>query len=145
MTLEDRARDKVDALLEAVGWTLQDKDKLNHTSALGVYESCVNSIIGSLQIKKITWGVAQQKVSLARFRQLAFPLPPNNELIEIVFRLKEALSKIDGAEATLEIEAIRAKPLKQAVLKIAFEGKLVPQHAGEVPASELLKKIKENL
>ena len=36
MTPEDRARGKIDALLEAAGWILQDKDAFNRNAAVGV-------------------------------------------------------------------------------------------------------------
>ena len=36
MTPEDKAREDIDALLEAAGWVLQDKDQQNRNAALGV-------------------------------------------------------------------------------------------------------------
>ena len=36
MTPEDKARLKIDALLEAAGWVIQDKDALNLGAGLGV-------------------------------------------------------------------------------------------------------------
>lgn len=122
---------------DCIKWTLSPI-----LNGANYFEICVNSVVVSQQIKKITRGVAQQKVSLARFRSLAIPLPPLEEQAEIVSRVEEALSKADKVEATLDAQARSARALKQAVLKTAFEGRLVPQNPNDEPASELLKRIK---
>jgi len=62
---------------------------------------------------------------------------------EVISEIEKALSKADAVEATLDAQSRAAKALKQAVLKTAFEGKLVPQNPKDEPASELLKRIKE--
>ena len=65
------------------------------------------------------------------------------EQFETLSKIEEALSKADKVETTLDAQARQAKALKQAVLKFAFEGNLVPQNPKDEPASELLKRIKE--
>ncbi len=86
--------------------------------------------------------VARKTLNLEQLRSFPIPLPPLNEQAEIVSRVEEALSKADKVEATLDAQARQAKALKQAVLKTAFEGNLVPQNPNDEPASELLKQIK---
>ncbi len=81
-------------------------------------------------------------ISLTSICKFPTPLQPLAEQAEIVSRVEEALSKADKAEATLDAQARSARALKQAVLKTAFEGRLVPQDPNDEPASELLKRIK---
>ena len=87
-------------------------------------------------------GATKDGLTLSDLREIRIPLPPRDEQAEIVSRVEEALSKADKVEATLEAQARQAKALKQAVLKTAFEGNLVPQNPKDEPASELLKRIK---
>ena len=88
-------------------------------------------------------GVGRPRLNLGDLRCFPVPLPPKDEIHEIVDRVEQALSKADAVEATLDAQSRAAKALKQAVLKTAFEGKLVPQNPNDEPASELLKRIKE--
>lgn len=55
------------------------------------------------------------------------PLPPDAEQAAIVEAVNEKLSQIDGLEAEVRRGLARAARLRQAILKAAFEGKLVPQ------------------
>jgi type I restriction enzyme S subunit len=87
--------------------------------------------------------VARANFNLNQIAEVFIPLPPLAEQAEIVNRVEQALSKADAAEATLDAQSRAAKALKQAVLKTAFEGKLVPQNPKDEPASELLKRIKD--
>ena len=86
--------------------------------------------------------VARANFNLNQIAEVFIPLPPLAEQVEIVNRVEQALSKADAVEATLDAQSRAAKALKQAVLKIAFEGKLVPQNPKDEPASELLKRIR---
>ena len=87
-------------------------------------------------------GATKDGLTLSDLRELVVPFPPESEQVEIVNRVEQALSKADAVEATLDAQSRAAKALKQAVLKTAFEGKLVPQNPKDEPASELLKRIK---
>jgi len=87
-------------------------------------------------------GGNQPALNGGKVSKMMFPLPPILEQNEIVSRVEEVLSKANAVEATLKVQTRAAKALKQAVLKTAFEGKLVPQNPNDEPARELLKRIK---
>lgn len=102
----------------------------------------INSGVFRRQIMKISSGVAQQKVSLGRFRMLALPLPPLAEQEQIVCELDSQISAIDALEADIDLNLQKAEALRQSILKKAFAGELVPQDPKEEPAAELLKRIR---
>ncbi|MCE9631527.1 MAG: restriction endonuclease subunit S [Planctomycetia bacterium] len=81
-------------------------------------------------------------INLGILKRFPVPLPPPAEQEQIVSLVEERLSQIDSAEKTIDAELIRAKRLRQSILKIAFEGKLVPQDPKDEPASVLLERIK---
>lgn len=105
------------------------------------YEYVVNSCLGSQQITKITKGVAQQKVSLARFRNIAVPIPPLDEQKEIVNLLANKFLAFSHLQQNLYSLFQDIMAQRQAILKAAFSGQLVPQDPNDEPASELLKRI----
>ncbi|MCT4655192.1 MAG: restriction endonuclease subunit S [Cohaesibacter sp.] len=100
------------------------------------------TVVFQEQILSVTKGVAHQKVSLDRFRQLAFPVAPLPEQTEIVRRIESAFAKIDrlAAEAKRALEL--TDRLDDAILAKAFRGELVPQDPDDEPASVLLDRIK---
>jgi type I restriction enzyme S subunit len=77
------------------------------------------------QIERITRGVAQKKVSLARFKTVAIPLPPLAEQQRIVAEVERRLSVIKELEAVLNANIQRATRLRQSTLQTAFTGKLL--------------------
>jgi type I restriction enzyme S subunit len=102
----------------------------------------INSGSFRQQITKITSGVAQKKVSLARFRSLSLPLPPIMEQKKIVSELDAQISAIDAIESDIETNLAKSKALRQSILKKAFAGELVPQDPKNEPAAELLARIR---
>ena len=87
-------------------------------------------------------GVGRPRLNLQKLRPLSVPLPPLAEQQQVVALVDERLSQIDAAEKTIDAELLRAKRLRQSILKQAFEGKLVPQDPNDEPASVLLERIK---
>lgn len=102
----------------------------------------IRSEIVQSQFKAITAGVAQQKVSLDRFRQLALPIAPLEEQAEIVRRIESAFDWLDRVAAD-HAAATRLLPkLDAAILAKAFCGELVPQDPNDEPAAKLLERIR---
>lgn len=102
----------------------------------------INSWIGKKQILPITKGVAQKKVSLARFSTLAIPLPSMDEQGIIIERLNIELDMIDAQVGSIELGLKQSEAQKKNLLRDAFSGKLTPQDPNDEPASILLEKIK---
>ena len=76
------------------------------------------------QIERITRGVAQKKVSLARFKTVAIPLPPLAEQERIVAEVERRFSVIEELEAVAPTELQRVTRLRQSILQQAFSGRL---------------------
>lgn len=83
----------------------------------------------------------QNTISQGTLKSFMFYLPPLPEQEEIVRRLEAQFSVLDVLEADLATNLKKAETLKQAILKKAFVGELVPQDPTDEPASELLKRI----
>ena len=73
------------------------------------------------------------KVGHGTIAATAVPLPPLAEQHRIVAEVDRRLSVLDALDATLDTNLARCARLRQAILKRAFEGRLVP---AEPPAAE---------
>ena len=85
----------------------------------------INSQVVKPQILAITKGVAQMKVSLARFSRIALPLPPLAEQCQIVAEVERRQSLIEELEVAVEANLIRADRLRRSSLTAAFSGRLL--------------------
>lgn len=81
-------------------------------------------------------------INLGVLRRFPVPLPPSKEQTQIVAEVERRLSVADAVAAEVERSLQRAASLRQAILKRAFEGKLVPQNPADEPAAVLLERIK---
>lgn len=90
----------------------------------------------------ISAGVAQQKVSLGKFRYVPLLIPSIEEQTEIVRRVEQLFAFADQLEAKVASAKSRIDHLTQSILAKAFRGELVPQDPNDEPASVLLERIK---
>ena len=82
------------------------------------------------------------KIDQGVVEKVAVPLPPIAEQTRIVVEAERRFSIVDELHAEVENDLKRAERLRQAILKSAFEGKLVPQDPSDEPASVLLERIR---
>jgi type I restriction enzyme S subunit len=82
------------------------------------------------------------KLALFRIELLPVPLCTFAEQQRIVAEVERRLSVVEGVEAAIAANLTRAGRLRQAILKKAFAGELVPQNPDDEPASALLERIR---
>lgn len=110
----------------------------------GYMELLLNSTDSSNRIEALKTGINDSGVNITQsgFLNLAFPVPPISEQMEIQRRLAESLSVIDHIEADIDLNLQKAEALRQSILKKAFAGELVPQDPSDEPAAALLARIR---
>jgi type I restriction enzyme S subunit len=104
-----------------------------------------NSPLGRSQIRRLaktTAGIL--KISQEDISQIALPIPPPAEAVEILRRVSDALTAAADTLAMLDAEAADAARLRRSILKAGFEGRLVPQDLADEPASALLARLAAN-
>jgi type I restriction enzyme S subunit len=89
-----------------------------------------------------TKGVAQQKLSLKRFRSIPLPVPSLPEQKEILLRVRANFQLLQNIEDTLQSLEQDSDQLDQSILAKAFRGELVPQDPTDEPAAVLLARIR---
>lgn len=91
-------------------------------------------------------GSTMKHVTKTNMEKLPFPLPPLEEQKRIVAKIEKLMPLVDEyAESYNRLQKIDNEfedKLKQSVLQYAMEGKLIKQDPNDEPASELIKKIK---
>ncbi|QES08838.1 hypothetical protein DEJ44_26570 [Streptomyces venezuelae] len=102
----------------------------------------VNSTLVRRQIEAATRGVAQRKVSLARFRnEIRIPVPPEYLQDRVVEEVGDRVSKVRRVQEALARAEAWAEALRRSLLAEAFAGRLVPQDAADESAEALLVRI----
>ena len=87
-------------------------------------------------------GTAQKTVPLSGLREIHIPVPTLAEQERIVAEIESRFERADALETAVDRALNDAEKLKQAVLKKAFSGELVPQNPDDEPASVLLARIR---
>jgi type I restriction enzyme S subunit len=96
-----------------------------------------------LELRKQAAGGVQPNLNLEMIKRLRLPIPPREEMLEIVATL---VANIDSfATTSYEMDQLHASTtgLRQSVLRAAFEGRLVDQDPSDEPADRLLARLGE--
>lgn len=94
------------------------------------------------RIEKYAPATAQKNINLTTLENLVVPLCSLPEQQEIVRLLDAQFEVIERNERELDAALERSAALRQAILKRAFTGRLVPQSAADEPAGELLGRLR---
>jgi len=76
-------------------------------------------------IRKTASGGVQPNLNLGIVKAIEVPLPPPAEQHRIVAEVERRLSVVEELEAVVDANLKRAERLRQSILKLAFEGRLV--------------------
>ena len=105
---------------------------------------CLNSPNGRDYCQSVkSDGVSQSNINAKKLAMFELELPPIEEQNEIVRRVDALLKIADDIEKRYEKARSHVDRLTQSILAKAFRGELVPQDPDDEPASELLKRIKQ--
>lgn len=77
------------------------------------------------EIRKYTVETTQANIGIASIKGFVFPLPPLPEQKRIVDEIESRLSLTDKMEESINEGLRQAEALRQSILKMAFEGRLV--------------------
>jgi type I restriction enzyme S subunit len=123
---------------DCLKWTLSE-----NLESQRFFVHATNSQLVKSQILAITKGVAQLKISLSRFRDIAYPFPPGEEQKIILHQIESKMAIIGNFEKILNLNLKRAESLRQSILQKAFSGELVAAESTDEPASILFERIKK--
>lgn len=144
-----------DKLGRGTVWQNQVKNCIhqNHIFRARLYSSTISPDYISLATKsdysrRYFFDNASQTVNLASINlttlgDLPIAVPPVAEQREIVRRVETLFKIADQIEARYQKAKAVVDKLTQSILAKAFRGELVPQDPNDEPASELLKRIRE--
>ena len=89
-----------------------------------------------------TDGVNQSNINGTKLQEYPFPCCSLTEQAEVVHILDNRFEAAEVVEREVDANMARAEALRQAVLKQAFSGELVPQDPADEPAQALLVRIR---
>lgn len=94
------------------------------------------------QITEFSAGIGQPNVNGSKLKKLTVPLCSLPEQQEIVRVLDEQFEGIERNEREIDGALRSSEALRQAILKKAFTGRLVPQDPADEPATTLLARLR---
>jgi type I restriction enzyme S subunit len=81
------------------------------------------------KVLKEAYGAAQPNISPKQIEQMEVPLPPLADQHQLVAEIEKQFTRLEAGVAALRRVQANLKRYRAAVLKAAFEGKLVPTEA----------------
>ena len=99
------------------------------------------SVVFRKFVSELNTGSLIQHMFTRQLDEFLFPLPPLPEQEAIAGIVDDRLSVIERLEAEIDSKLKKVQGLRQAILRHAFTGKLMPQDPNDEPASELLERI----
>jgi type I restriction enzyme S subunit len=109
-------------------------------------EAYLHSTGGRIRLtSNAKWAVNQASINQKDVENTPIPLAPLAEQRRIVAEVERRLSVVQELEHTVAANLARAERLRQAILRRAFEGKLVAQDPNDEPASDLLSRMRKSL
>jgi type I restriction enzyme S subunit len=105
-------------------------------------EICLKSDFGRHQIESYASGnqLSMRNITQKNIGRIALPLPPEEEISEIVSAVRRYASELEDAKIAI-LDAASIRGLRQSILKAAFEGQLVDQDSEDEPAEQMLDRI----
>lgn len=94
------------------------------------------------QTRRGSSGNNQPALNKSIVESIPFPLPPLNEISEIVALVSASMDQIQSQEQSLEVSFKQSAAQRKNILKAAFSGRLVPQDPNDEPANVLLERIR---
>ncbi|MEV4103696.1 restriction endonuclease subunit S [Nonomuraea sp. NPDC049649] len=94
--------------------------------------------------EKSASSAGQYNLSAQALSSVPIPLPPRDEIVDILASLDQLRSFTAKVDNELAQGKRRACLMRKSLLAQAFEGRLVPQDPSDEHASELLKRIRQN-
>jgi type I restriction enzyme S subunit len=96
----------------------------------------------TIKLDNLSRATTVPSVRKSDVENILLPIPLIIEQIQIVSEIERRFSIADEVEKTVENALKQAKRLRQSILKMAFEGRLVPQDPNDEPAEKLLERIR---
>jgi type I restriction enzyme S subunit len=95
--------------------------------------------------RRLGSGNNQPALNKSRVQAITFPMAPLTEQVRIVTEVEGRISVLEALERSVIANLRRAERLRQAVLKRAFDGRLVPQDPKDEPAGILLERLRDRM
>ena len=97
---------------------------------------------GQKELLKNKRGAGKLGLGLDDIRNAKVPVITDTEALSILQKIESRLSVCDKLEKTIDETLALSASLRQSILKMAFEGRLVAQDPNDEPAEKLLERIK---
>ena len=114
---------------EWLGEAIVKADCIRFSLANHVLATYLNIVLNSPPVRRRTTdrihGIGRPRLGLGGIREISLPLPPLAEQHRIVAEVDRRLSVLDALDRSLAANLARCGRLRQAILKRAFEGRLV--------------------